>query len=160
MKLKGVKHQRTAPHSQQQNGIAERYNRTLVEATRCVLHNAGLANEWWAEAARHVCFVRNRVATKALTDMTPEECWSGVKPSLEGIRTFGCIAFVHVPDKTRTKLEPKARACMLIAMEEGFKGWRFWDFEKDAVIRSRDATFLEHVTLPLWQRRKEDSLTM
>ena len=158
MHKRGIKHQRTMRYTAQQNGVAERFNRTVIEAVRCMLHAADLGHEWWAEAVRHAIWVRNRVLCSgtAVEGKTPEECWSGVKPDIEGLRVFGCMAYVHVPDETRTKLDPKAHLCIHLGMEENVKGWRFWDVEEQKLVRSRDAVFMEDVSWGMWQRLQQD----
>ena len=84
----GIRHQRTMRYTAQQNGVAERFNRTVVEAARSMLHAAGLGHEWWAEAIRHAVWVRNRVLCSGtrVEGVTPEECWCGVKPDLQMLR--------------------------------------------------------------------------
>ena len=48
--MKGVKRQFTIPRNPEQNGVAERMNRTLQETARSTIHGAGLKDEFWAEA--------------------------------------------------------------------------------------------------------------
>ncbi|KAH9743189.1 Integrase catalytic domain-containing protein [Citrus sinensis] len=56
--------------------------------------------------------------------MTPEEAWSGIKPSIEYFRVFGCISHVHVPDSKRTKLDDKSQICVLLGEDKS------WDWDK------------------------------
>ncbi|RVW98283.1 Retrovirus-related Pol polyprotein from transposon RE1 [Vitis vinifera] len=73
----GIEHQLTTPYTPQQNGVVERKNRTLMEMTRCLLHEKGLPKKYWAEAAHTSVFLLNRLPTKALQQKTPfEACWS------------------------------------------------------------------------------------
>lgn len=53
-----------------------------------------------------------------MKEMTPEEAWCGVKPLVEHLRAFGCIAHAHVPDARRTKLEDKSHSCVLLGVSE------------------------------------------
>lgn len=59
--------------------------------------------------------------------MTPEEAWSGVKPSIEHFRIFGCISHVHVPYAKRTKLDDKSFTCVLLGVSENSKAYRLYD---------------------------------
>ncbi|CAI7877714.1 unnamed protein product [Closterium sp. NIES-53] len=63
MKSRGIKHDVTTPYTPQQNGAAERLNRTLVEAVRSLLQHSKLGSEWWGEASSLVAWIRNRSIT-------------------------------------------------------------------------------------------------
>lgn len=71
-------------------------------------------------------YVLNRSPTLAVKNQTPEEAWSGVKPSVEHFRVFGCVAHVHIPDAKRTKLEDKSCKCVLLGMSDESKGYRLY----------------------------------
>lgn len=81
----GIKHQTTNPHTPQQNGVAERLNRTIVERTRACLFAAGLPECFWAEAVQYVVYTKNRCPTFALTDKTPYEAFYGKKPDISNL---------------------------------------------------------------------------
>lgn len=66
--------------------------------------------------------VLNRSPTLAVKNMTPEEAWSGYKPSVNHFRVFGCISHVHVPDNKRVKLDDKSSKCILLEVSEESKG--------------------------------------
>jgi transposase InsO family protein len=88
-KEKGIDLQTTAPYSPSQNGIAERFNRTLMELTRAMLIARNLPSFLWAEAVQHTAYIRNRSPTRALNGQTPHEVWSGNKPNMSHLREFG-----------------------------------------------------------------------
>ena len=80
LKAEGVRHELTVPKNPEQNGVAERMNRTLVETTRSMLVGANLPHRFWAEALSTATYLRNRCPTKAVCGMTPCEAWTGKKP--------------------------------------------------------------------------------
>ena len=84
----GVRHELTIPKTPEQNGVAERMNRMLVEATRVMLVAANLPHRFWAEALSTATYLRNRSPTKAVSGMTPFEAWTGEKPRVDGLRVF------------------------------------------------------------------------
>ncbi|CAI5986216.1 unnamed protein product [Closterium sp. NIES-65] len=88
-------------------------------------------------------WIRNRCVTKALPNTTPLEAWSGTKPDVTDLRTFGCTCYYHVPDATRTKLEAKARVAMYLGPSADHKAWRVWDLEHGKLVVSRDVVFYE-----------------
>jgi hypothetical protein len=77
-----------------------------------------MLKSYWAEAASWVYYVHNRCPTKALQDMTPQEAWTGEKPTVEHFKTWGCVAHVLVPKERRTKLEDKIITCVLLGLSE------------------------------------------
>lgn len=122
----------TVPYTPEQNGIAERYNRTILEKTR-------------SGAVQTANYLLNRSPTRALTNerhlKTPAELWYGKKPNLKYIRVFGCSAYYHVPKENRKKLDEKAIKSILMGYAPN--GYRLWDPEKQRIVISRDVTFDE-----------------
>ena len=76
LKTEGVKHELTVPKTPEQNGVAERLNRTLVEAVRAMLIQTKLPQRFWVEALLTAVYLHNRSPTKGVTDMTPFEAWT------------------------------------------------------------------------------------
>lgn len=140
---RGIKQEFSVPRTPEQNGISERMNRTIMEMTRSMLHQAELALKLWAEAANTAVYIRNMCPTVAVTGMTPYERWFGKKPNISHLRVFGCDAFVHIPDQKRRKLEGKSSKYVFIGYHGSYKGYKFYDPENNRMFISRDATFLE-----------------
>lgn len=143
LKKHGILHQTSNPYTPQQNGLSERMNRTLIERAKCMILNADLQNYMWAEAAATACYIVNRSPTHALSDITPEEVWTGTKPNLSNMRVFGCKSMVHVPKENRQKLDPKSRELIFVGYSECTKGYRFMDPKTKRIVMSRDVVFLE-----------------
>eukprot|EP00253_Pinus_taeda_P012577 PITA_12577 len=70
-----------------------------------MLSGVELGQEFWAEAVEIACYLVNRSPSSVLEDKTPQEAWTGKKPSLSHLRVFGCDAYVHVPKEKRTNLD-------------------------------------------------------
>jgi hypothetical protein len=86
-----------------------------------MLNEKNLPNYFWAEAIATVVFIMNRTPTSIVHGMTPEEKFIGKKLDVSHLRMFGCIAYVHVPDENRSKLDPKAKKCIFIGYFLGQK---------------------------------------
>lgn len=92
----------------QLNGAAERVNRTFVEIARSLLVHSNLPKFLWAETVQTACYIRNRSPTAALIGLTPYEAWSGRKPNVKSMCTFGSV--VVGLDKTRkNKFQAKGK---------------------------------------------------
>ena len=96
---KNIKLETSAPHTPEQNGVAERANRTILEAAKSLLHAKHLPLELWGEAVSCAVYTLNRV--KNTTCMTPYQLWHGKKPDVSHLRIFGSIAFIHIPKSER-----------------------------------------------------------
>uniref|UniRef100_A0A2N9EK44 Integrase catalytic domain-containing protein n=1 Tax=Fagus sylvatica TaxID=28930 RepID=A0A2N9EK44_FAGSY len=92
----GIVHQTTAPYSPQQNGVAERKNRTLKEMMNAMLISSGLPQNFWGEALLSANYILNKLPQKKL-DKTPYELWKGRTPSYQFLKVWGCLAKVAVP---------------------------------------------------------------
>ena len=73
------------------------------------------------------CYLVNRSPSLTLEDKTPQELWTGKKPSLSHMRVFGCHAYVHVLKDKRTKLDSKSERCIFIRYKDGLKGYKIWN---------------------------------
>ena len=144
LKSKGIHHELTVPHSPEQNGVAERMNRTLMESARSMIAHAGLPNCYWAEAVATAAYLRNRVPTVAFKEKTtPYEQWYGRKPNLGHLKVFGCMAYAHIPDVHRQKLDKKAEKLRFVGYSIQSKGYRLLDEKTSKVVVRRDVTFNE-----------------
>ena len=101
--------------------------------------------------------VLNRSPTLAIKNKTPEESWSGIKPSVKHFRVFGCISHVHVPDRKRTKLDDKSLSCVLLGVSEEKKAYRLYDPTSQRIIISRDVVFEEDKSWD-WDKTYEESI--
>ncbi|KAJ9558364.1 hypothetical protein OSB04_012978 [Centaurea solstitialis] len=87
---KGIERQYSAPRTPQQNGVAERRNRTLIEATRTMLADSKLPITFWAEAVNTACYVQNIVLIVRSKGKTPYELFEKKKPYIGFLKPFGC----------------------------------------------------------------------
>jgi len=143
LKEEGIKHQTTVPYSPEQNGVAERYNRMIVEKARCLLFEAKLPKKFWGEAVSTAVYFLNRSPTKALHKMTPEEAWLGRKPDLRHLRIFGSKAHVHTPKALRHKWDKKSVECILVGYCEDSKAYCLYKPTYRKIIKKRDIIFDE-----------------
>ncbi|GJW36346.1 putative ribonuclease H-like domain-containing protein [Tanacetum coccineum] len=88
--MKGIKREFSVARTPQQNGVAERKNKTLIEAARTMLADSKLPTTFWAEAVNTACYVQNRVLVIKPHNKTPYELFLGRKPALSFMRPFRC----------------------------------------------------------------------
>ncbi|GKA68558.1 putative ribonuclease H-like domain-containing protein [Tanacetum coccineum] len=97
---KGIKREYSVARTPQQNGVAERKNRTLIEAARTMLADSKLPTTFWAEAVSTACYVQNRVLVVKPHNKTPYELFRGIKPAIGFMKPFGChVTILNTLDK-------------------------------------------------------------
>ena len=111
------------PGTLQQNGIAERRNRTLMDMVRSMISSSCLPYSFWSEALKTEVYVLNRIPSKAISK-TPFELWKGWKPSLNHLHVWGCPAEVRVYNPHIKKLDPRTVSGYFIGYAVNFKGFR------------------------------------
>ncbi|GJY20268.1 zinc finger, CCHC-type containing protein [Tanacetum coccineum] len=141
-------HQTTAPYTPQQNGVAERKNRTLKEMVNSMLSYSGLSEGFWGEAMLTACYILNRTPNKN-SKQTPYEIWTKKVPNLTYLRVWGCRAVVRLTEPKMKNLGEKGIDCIFIGYAEHSKCYRFYVIEPNdyvsvnSIIESRDAIFDE-----------------
>lgn len=142
---KGIQIEYTIPRTPQHNGVAERYNRTVMEKARCLIFDSTLTKEFWKEAVGTSIYLINRTKTSAIKDgRTPAEIWYNTKPNLDKIRVFGCKAYVHIPKEDRNgKLDSRSKPMIMIGYTNN--GYRLFDIEKEKIVLARNVVFDETI---------------
>ena len=138
----GIQHQTSAPYTPEQNGSAERLNRTLLDRCRAMLHDSQLSLDLWAEAIVTANYIRNRSPTHS-RDKTPWELMFGEQPDLSHMRVFGSKAYVHHPRAQRNKLDPTSRTGVFVGYEPGSKAYRILMDDNSKVEVSSSVHFNE-----------------
>ena len=144
---KGITIETTAPYSPSQNGVAERFNWTVLELAWAMLISSGLPTFLWDEAVSHANYLRNRAPTRALQGMTPHEAWTGKKPDVGHLREFGCNVWVLDESNNRSKLDPKSKKMIFVGFMDGPKAIRYYDAKTRSIKVSRNVAFNENEEL-------------
>lgn len=145
LEKRGIRHEKTCIYTPQQNGRAERENRTLVEAARTMLHNSTMHKRFWAEAINTAAFVLNRTAKSSIKDETPYKLWNNKDFDINRFKSFGIKVSVHIPKDKRRKLDPKSETGILVGYSEEVKGYRIYFEHRNKVELHRDVVFYPEI---------------
>jgi len=127
----------------QQNGVAERRNRILMDMVRSMMSYSTLALSLWMEALKTAIHILNRVPSKSVRK-TPYELWTGRKPSVNHLRVWGSPSEPKVYNPNIGKLDPKTVSCHFIGYPEKSKGYHFYyPGRHTKFVETRHASFLE-----------------
>ncbi|MCO5577358.1 hypothetical protein L7F22_031187 [Adiantum nelumboides] len=129
--------------------MSERKNRSLMEMARCMLKAKSLPHKLWMEAVACAAHLLNRCPTRALKTITPYESWYDRKPSISYLRVFGCLAYAHIPQQLRGKLDDKAVKCIFVGYSSGSKGYRLYNSATNKIFESRDVIFAKTTAQPM-----------
>ncbi|RVW35834.1 Retrovirus-related Pol polyprotein from transposon TNT 1-94 [Vitis vinifera] len=121
LKKHGIRAQYTMPGTPQQNGVAERRNRTLMEMVRSMMSYSSVPISLWGEALKTAMYILNRVPSKAVPK-TPFELWTGRKPSLRHIHIWGCPAEARIYNPHEKKLDSRTVSGYFIGYPDKSKG--------------------------------------
>ncbi|GJR09483.1 putative ribonuclease H-like domain-containing protein [Tanacetum coccineum] len=141
---KGIKREYSNARTPQQNGVAERKNRTLIEAARTMLADSFLPNTFWAEAVSTACYVLNRVLVTKPHNKTPYELLTGKIPIISYIRPFGCHVTILNTIDHLGKFAGKSDEGFLVGYSLQSKAFRVYNLETKRVEENLHITFLEN----------------
>nr|GEZ15025.1 retrovirus-related Pol polyprotein from transposon TNT 1-94 [Tanacetum cinerariifolium] len=142
--IKEIKREFSVPRTPQQNGIAERKNRTLIEAARTMLADLLLPIPFWAEAVNTACYVQNRVLVTKPQNKTPYELLLGRTPSLGFMRPFGCPVTILNTLDPLGKFDGKADEGFLVGYSVSSKAFRVFNNRTRIVQETLHINFLEN----------------
>ncbi|GJV95402.1 putative ribonuclease H-like domain-containing protein [Tanacetum coccineum] len=141
---KGIKREYSIARTPQQNGVAERKNRTLIEAARTMLADSLLPIQFWAEAVNTACYVLNRVLVTKPQMKTPYEILMGRSPNISFMRPFGCsLTILNTLDQLG-KFDGKSEEGYLLGYSTSSKGFRVYNRVTRKVQDCLHVDFLEN----------------
>ena len=145
-KAYGIKLEFTTPYAHQQNGIAERSMRLLLNGARSVLAESGLPIKYWTDAVNMVTYVQNFIPSVRCPGSILAELWNGQRQDISYLWPFGTMAYAHIPlDLGLSELSPRSTWVTLLGyFRHG--GYKLLNRMTGAVFRSRDVIFEKGTT--------------
>ncbi|GJW66676.1 putative ribonuclease H-like domain-containing protein [Tanacetum coccineum] len=141
---KGIKREFSNARTPQQNGVAERRNRTLIEAARTMLADAKLPVTFWAEAVNTTCYVQNRVLVNKSQNKTPYELFNGRSPAIGFLRPFGCHVMIFDTLDHLGKFDAKGDEGYFVGYSLSSKAFREFNKRTKKVEENLHVDFLEN----------------
>ncbi|GJZ81243.1 ribonuclease H-like domain-containing protein, partial [Tanacetum coccineum] len=140
---KGIKREFSVARTPQQNGVAERKNRTLIKAARTMLADSLLPIPFWAEAVNTACYVLNRVLVTKPQNKTPYELLIGKSPSISFMRPFGCPLTILNTLDSLGKFDGKSDEGYLLGYSTSSKAFRVYNKRTKRVEENLHINFLK-----------------
>lgn len=144
LEKRGICAQYAMPGTPQQNGVAERRNRTLLDMVRSMMSFSTVPDSLWGEALKTAMYILNRVPSKAVST-TPFELWTGRKPSLRHLHVWGCPAEARIFNPHEKKLDSRTISGYFIGYPDKSKGYKFYcPNHSTRIVETGNARFLEN----------------
>ncbi|GJY91446.1 putative ribonuclease H-like domain-containing protein [Tanacetum coccineum] len=143
--MKGIKREFSVARTPQQNGVAERRNRTLIEAVRTMLVDSKLPTTFWAEAVNTACYVLNRVLVIKPHTKTPYELIRRRTPLIDFMKPFGCPVTILNTRDHLGKFDGKADEGFFVGYSMVSKAMRVFNKRTRIVEETLNIRFLENV---------------
>jgi hypothetical protein len=142
----GIEIRASTPRTPQQNGRAERLNRTIMDKAEAMRHYASLPSSWWEFSVSHAVYVYNRTPVRRLKWQTPYKLLTGVTPDIGNLQVLGCLSWVWIhPDNRKDKLSPKAAPMIFLGYPKGVKGYLFMRIGSNSEYIGTKAIFDERL---------------
>jgi len=119
----GIRREWTTPYNPEHNGVAERKNKIIVGAAKAMLYDQNLPKFLWAEACNMIVYIQNRTPHRVLGKKTPEGVFTGKKAEVSHLKIFGSVAYCHIPEEKRSKLEQTVEVGYLVGYNETSKAY-------------------------------------
>ncbi|KAJ9544936.1 hypothetical protein OSB04_024643 [Centaurea solstitialis] len=140
---KGISQNFSSVRTPLQNGVAERRNRTLIEAARSMLSEANLATQFWAEAVNSACYTQNRSLIVKCFRRTPYELFRNRKPSIEHLHIFGCVCYILNNKDNLGKFDSKSDDGIFLGYSSISKTYRVFNKRRQAIEETIHVKFDE-----------------
>ncbi|PKU64958.1 Retrovirus-related Pol polyprotein from transposon TNT 1-94 [Dendrobium catenatum] len=142
----GIHHQLSCPHTPEQNGVAERKHRHLLDITRTLLIASGLPNSFWTDALSTANYLINRLPSKTIALQTPFQKLYNNPPDYDNLRTFGCLCYPWLQPYAKDKLSPRSQPCLFLGYSTNHKGYKCFNIATNKTQISRHVVFHEPTT--------------
>ncbi|KAK1682994.1 hypothetical protein QYE76_043842 [Lolium multiflorum] len=140
----GIIHQYSAAYTPQQNGVAERKNRTLLDMARSMMAEYKSRYNFWAEVISIACHSSNRLYLRKGLNKTPYEILTGNKPNISYFKVFGCKCFYKIKGVRLSKFAPKALEGIFVGYGAESHTYRVFDISSNIIIESCSVKFEEN----------------
>ncbi|GJV61838.1 retrovirus-related pol polyprotein from transposon TNT 1-94 [Tanacetum coccineum] len=139
----GIMQQFSIAQIPQQNGVVERHNCTLVEATRTMLIFSKLLEFLWAEAVATACFTQNQSIIHTRYNKTPYELLRCRKPNIAYFHVFGSLCYPTNNRDDLGKMKPKADIGVFICYSETSTGFQIYNRQTKMIMETIHVKFDE-----------------
>ena len=150
----GIKRPFSATRTPQQNGVAERKNRSMLEMARTMLNDSNLDDKFWGLAVHTSVHIMNRGLLKSDSNKTPYELRTARSTNVKHFRIFGSRCFIKSDDGKSGKFDSRVDEGIFVGYSSKRKAYKCYNLRLGKVVESINVKIDESILSPV---RKEDS---
>ncbi|CAI7748616.1 unnamed protein product [Closterium sp. NIES-53] len=145
---RSIKRLISLPYAHQQQGVAERMNRTLQNTMRKLLRGMRLPNHQWPEAMDHAVMLHNLLSSSSLpNNASPHLLWTGKLGNTKMLRVFGCMVQYRPHTARAGRFSQRAQWGLHLGIERHYNAWKIFYVHSKETVAARDVIFYERLTL-------------
>jgi hypothetical protein len=141
----GIRHQYTCPHTSEQNGLAERKHRHIVDIALTLISHSSLPLHFWPYAFSTAVYLINKLPPSSAGTTSPWERLFHRRPSYNLFKPFGCLCYPLLRPYNSHKLQPRSVECIFLGYATNAKGYICFDPKSRRYYTSRHVIFTESV---------------
>ena len=141
----GIRHQRSCPHTPQQNGVVERKHRHLLNVACALRFHSRIPLSFWGDCVLTATQLINCLPTPLLQNKSPYEILHKTSPTYDHIRVFGSLCYASSGHLHSDKFGSRSRCYVFIGYSTNYKGYHLFDLHDHTIFISRDIIFYENI---------------
>ncbi|KAF5813031.1 putative RNA-directed DNA polymerase [Helianthus annuus] len=141
----GIIHQRSCPHTSEQNGVVERRHRHVVETGLALLAHSHAPQRFWEFAFETAVYLINRMPSRINSNKSPFQHLFNRSPDYSFLRVFGCECFPFLRPYNHHKMDFRSTPCVFLGYSSVHHGYRCLDLQSDRIYIARHVRFNEHI---------------
>lgn len=145
LQSQGISHFTTPPHTPEQNGVAERRHRHIVETGLALLHFDNLPLSFWTHAFQTAVYLINRLPTPLLDSQSPYQLLYRKSPTYSKLKPFGCLCYPWLRPYAKSKLHPRSQKCIFLGYSTSRSAYKCYDPISHRLYHSRHVEFVETI---------------
>ena len=137
----GIIHQKSCPYTPEQNGVAERKHRHIVEIAATLMSRASIPIKFWPFAFNTAVYLINRLPSPNLGYKSPFEILFHKTPDYTYLKVFDCTCYPLLKPYTSNKLQPKTTKCTFLGYASDSNRYLCYNMSNQQVYTSRHVIF-------------------
>ncbi|GKE82234.1 retrovirus-related pol polyprotein from transposon TNT 1-94 [Tanacetum coccineum] len=147
-------------YTPEQNGVAERKNRTLIEAARTMLSGSVFSKQYWTKVVATACYTQNKSTIVKRNLKSPYEIFHGRIPNIDFLHVFKCPVYIHNHKYYLGKFDEKADDGYFLGYSLVSKAFRVFNTRRQQIEETYHITFDESTNAIKFTKPSNDNITI